>query len=294
MKAWDRIRQLLLHRSARLGVGLIALFFLAAVFAPWLSPVDPLVTQPDNKLLPPMGLDGGVWPHLLGTDALGRDVFARLLHGARVSLSIGIISVGLGLSLGVPLGLISGFLGGRIDALIMRAMDVLLAFPSILLAICIVAVLGPSLTHAMIAVGLISVPTYSRIVRASVLSERSKEYVLAERALGKAQVWTLLFSILPNILAPILVVGTLGFASAVLEAAGLSFIGLGAEPPTPEWGALLLEGKEHFHIAWWLMLFPGLAIIATVVGFNLVGDGLRDVLDPRAMRRGPAQATKAM
>jgi peptide/nickel transport system permease protein len=187
--------------------------------------------------------------------------------------------------IGIPLGLVSGYFQGSLDRFIMRAMDIMLAFPSALLAVCIVAILGPSLQNAMLAIGLVSVPQYARIVRGSVLSEREKEYVSAAKSLGQKDMGILLKGVLPNIIGPIIVLGSLSFATAVLEGAALSFIGLGAEPPLPEWGALLYEGKQNYYQAWWLIMFPGLAILLTVVGFNLLGDGLRDAFDPKRQLR---------
>jgi ABC-type dipeptide/oligopeptide/nickel transport system permease subunit len=267
------------------GIGVVLVFALLAAGAGWLAPVDPFAQFPDLKFMPPIWSDGGSWPHLLGTDILGRDVFSRLVYGSRLSLMIGFISVLVGASVGVPLGLVSSYWGGMVDIVVMRVIDVMLAFPSILLAVCIVAILGPSLENAMVAIGIVAIPTYARVVRASVLSEKEKEYVAADVALGR-QRWKILFlAILPNIVSPILVLATLGFAGAVLEAAGLSFIGLGAQPPLPEWGALLFEGKTYVYNAPWLIVFPGLAILVTVLGFNLFGDALRDVLDPKTLKR---------
>jgi len=269
-------------KPARVGILIVCSFILLALAAGWLAPVDPIVQDLDKKFIPPLWLENGLAPHLLGTDVLGRDVFARILYGARISLLIGFIAVFVGAAIGVPIGMVCGYAGGLIDLVCMRIMDIILAFPSVLLAICIVAILGPSLTNAMIAIGIVNVPTYARLVRACVLAERERDYIHAERALGQRPVFILFKAILPNVLSPLLVVGSLNFASAILEAAALSFIGLGAQPPDPEWGALLLEGKNHFYQAWWLILFPGIAILFTVIGFNLLGDGLRDALDPKA------------
>lgn len=268
-----------------IGLGVVAVFIVLAILAGILSPTDPFLQNNELKFTPPFWQDGGKWPHILGTDILGRDVFSRLLHGARLSLLIGFISVLVGASVGIPLGMVSGYFGGTIDVLIMRLIDVMLAFPSILLAVCIVAILGPSLENAMVAIGVVSIPQYARVVRASVLAEKEREYVTADIAMGRRRVKILFSAILPNIFSPLLVIATLSFAGAVLEAAGLSFIGLGAQPPTPEWGALLFEGKTYVYNAPWLILFPGLAILFTVIGFNLFGDALRDVFDPKSMQR---------
>jgi peptide/nickel transport system permease protein len=218
---------------------------------------------------------------LLGSDQLGRDVASRVLHGARISLSVGLISVTIAVALGAPVGLVAGFYGGRLDGLIMRVLDVLLAFPGILLALAIVSVLTPGLTNVMIAVGLSAVPTYARLVRGSVLAARENLYVEAARALGSRDPSILARYILPNVVAPLVVTATLGLGTAILAAAALSFLGLGSQPPQPEWGRMLSEGRDYLREAWWISTFPGLGIMLTVLGMNLLGDGLRDVLDPR-------------
>jgi ABC-type dipeptide/oligopeptide/nickel transport system permease subunit len=283
---WRRAgSQLLRHKPGMVGVGVVLVFIVLAALAPLLAPADPFLQNMDMKFLPPIWQDGGQMPHLLGTDILGRDVLSRLLYGARLSLLIGFISVLVGASIGIPLGMVSGYVGGLVDVLVMRLIDVMLAFPSILLAVSIVAILGPSLENAMVAIGLVAIPTYARVVRASVLAEREREYVTADVAMGRRSHHILFKAILPNVFSPLLVIMTLSFAGAVLEAAGLSFIGLGAQPPTPEWGALLFEGKTYVYNAPWLILFPGLAILVTVIGFNLFGDALRDVFDPKSVRR---------
>jgi ABC-type dipeptide/oligopeptide/nickel transport system permease subunit len=279
------LRSLRRHKPGLIGLGIVAFFLVLAAFADVIAPVDPFLQNNELKFVPPIWQEGGQWPYLLGTDILGRDLFSRLVHGARLSIMIGCISVAVGAGIGIPLGMISGYFGGMLDTLIMRLIDVMLAFPSILLAVSIVAILGPSLENAMVAIGIVAIPTYARVARASVLAEREREYVTADVAMGKRQGWILIQGILPNVVSPLLVIGTLNFAGAVLEAAGLSFIGLGAQPPTPEWGALLFEGKTYVFNAPWLILYPGLAILFTVIGFNLVGDALRDVFDPKAMRR---------
>ena len=275
------LRDLLRHRSGMAGILIVSFFIFLAIFADVLSPADPYLQNTDIKFLPPIWQEGGTWPHIFGTDILGRDVFSRLLRGARLSLVIGFISVTVGAVIGTPLGMISGYFGGWTDRIVMRFVDLMLAFPSVLLAVSIVAILGPSLENAMIAIGLVAVPQYARVSRASVLAEKEKEYITADLAMGRGRFKILAKAILPNILSPLMIIATLGFASAVLEAAGLSFIGLGAQPPIPEWGALLFEGRAHVYNAPWLLLFPGLAILFTVLGFNLLGDALRDVFDPR-------------
>lgn len=276
-------RNFLRHRPGVIGLVIVVSFILLAIFAPLIAPADPYLQNTDLKFMPPFWMEGSQWPHILGTDILGRDVLSRLLYGARLSLMIGFISVGVGASVGIPMGMLSGFFGGIIDVIIMRVTDVMLAFPSILLAVCIVAILGPSLENAMIAIGIVAIPTYARVVRGSVLAEKEKEYVTADIAMGRKQMPILFKAILPNVFSPLLVIGTLSFAGAVLEAAGLSFIGLGAQPPVPEWGALLFEGKAYVFNAPWLIMFPGIAILFTVIGFNLFGDALRDVFDPKSI-----------
>ncbi len=273
------------HKPGMFGLAVVVFFIVLAAVAPLLSPADPFAQNAQLKFTPPLWQEGGIWPHVFGTDILGRDVLSRLLHGARLSLMIGFIAVLVGASVGIPLGMASGFVGGKVDTVIMRLIDVMLAFPSILLAVCIVAILGPSLENAMVAIGIVAIPTYARVVRASVIAEKEREYVTADIAMGKGKMSILFGAILPNVYSPLLVIATLSFAGAVLEAAGLSFIGLGAQPPTPEWGALLFEGKAYVFNAPWLIMFPGMAILFTVIGFNLFGDALRDVFDPKSTRR---------
>ncbi len=268
-------RRLVRQRGAVAGFAVLVALVLMALGAPWLSRADPVKTAPRDALLPPGSR------YLLGTDQFGRDVASRVLHGARISLAVGLISVSIAVGLGTPLGLVSGFYGGRVDALVMRVMDVLLAFPGILLALAIVSVLTPGLTNVMIAVGLSAVPAYARLVRASVLSARENLYVEAARAIGGRDLSILARYILPNVVAPVIVTATLGLGTAILSAAALSFLGLGSQPPQPEWGRMLSEGRDYLREAWWISTFPGVAIMLTVLAMNLLGDGLRDVLDPR-------------
>ncbi len=263
------------HRGALIGLLILAALAAMAVAAPWLSARDPIRTAPREALQPPGAR------FVLGSDQFGRDVASRVLHGARVSLLVGVISVSIAVGLGAPLGLVSGYYGGRLDALIMRVMDVMLAFPGILLALAIVSVLSPGLGNVMIAVGLSAVPGYARLVRATVLSAREHLYVEAARALGGRDGGILVRDILPNVVAPLIVTATLGLGGAILSAAALSFLGLGSQPPQPEWGRMLSEGRDYLREAWWISTFPGLGILLTVLAMNLVGDGLRDVLDPR-------------
>jgi peptide/nickel transport system permease protein len=263
------------HRGALIGLVILATLATMAVGAPWLSGRDPIRTAAREALQPPGAR------FVLGSDQFGRDVASRVLHGARVSLLVGVISVSIAVGLGAPLGLVSGYYGGRLDALIMRVMDVMLAFPGILLALAIVSVLSPGLGNVMIAVGLSAVPGYARLVRATVLSAREHLYVEAARALGGRDGGILVRDILPNVVAPLIVTATLGLGGAILSAAALSFLGLGSQPPQPEWGRMLSEGRDYLREAWWISTFPGLGILLTVLAMNLVGDGLRDVLDPR-------------
>ncbi len=263
------------HRGALIGLLILAALAAMAAAAPWLSGRDPIRTAPREALQPPGAR------FVFGSDQFGRDVASRVLHGARVSLLVGVISVSIAVGLGAPLGLVSGYYGGRLDALIMRVMDVMLAFPGILLALAIVSVLSPGLGNVMIAVGLSAVPGYARLVRATVLSAREHLYVEAARALGGRDGGILVRDILPNVVAPLIVTATLGLGGAILSAAALSFLGLGSQPPQPEWGRMLSEGRDYLREAWWISTFPGLGILLTVLAMNLVGDGLRDVLDPR-------------
>ena len=269
------MRRLFRNPGALAGAVVSGVFLGTALLAAWIAPYDPVAPVPDAVLQAPS------WTHPFGTDELGRDVLSRVLYGSRISLQVGVVAVGIAMVIGTVLGLIAGFNGGLWDTVIMRGTDVLLAFPGILLAIAIVATLGPSLVNVMIAVGIGAVPVYARTVRGSTLSVRQLEYVEAARAAGATTARVLGRHILRNISAPILVLATLGIGINILIAAGLSYIGLGAQPPTPEWGAMLSGARQYLRDAWWTAVFPGLAITAAVIGVNLLGDGLRDVLDPR-------------
>jgi len=278
---FDQLEQLWRNKTAVAGLLVITLFVLTAILAPFLSPHNPVEVSLYDQIIPPIWEEGGTWKNILGTDDLGRDILSRLVYGARVSLVVALATVGIAVFFGSFLGAISGYYKGFLDNIIMRFMDILLAFPHILLAIVIMAYLGPGLTNAMIAIGIIYIPRFARIVRASVLEECEKDYVTASRSVG-ARDWRIIFvAILPNCLAPLIVQTSLGFASAILDAAALGFLGLGAQPPTPEWGAMIAMGRSHILRAWWVMTFPGIAILFAVLGFNLFGDGLRDALDPR-------------
>jgi peptide/nickel transport system permease protein len=261
--------------TGKVGLAILTTLVAGALLGPALAPRDPLAQDLARRLAPPSG------EHWLGTDEFGRDVLSRLLHGTRLSLFVGIVSVGIGLALGGALGLVTGYFGGWVDLVGMRLVDVMLAFPSILLAVVVVAVLGPSLAHAMIAVGIVGVPAYARLIRAQVLSVRALPFVEADRALGARDGRILVRTVLPHCTAPLLVQASLGLATAILDAAGLSFLGLGAQPPVPEWGAMLGHGRDYVIHAPWILVAPGVAILLTVLGFNLVGDSLRDALDPR-------------
>jgi peptide/nickel transport system permease protein len=269
---WLRFRK---APGAIVGAAIVAIILLAAIAAPLIAGFDPLAQNLAIQSAPPSAA------HWMGTDKLGRDVFSRVVYGARTSIRIGFVAVGLAITVGTFIGLLAGYIGGRLDAVFMSAMDVMLAFPSIILAIAITTILGPSITNLMIAVGIVYVPQYARLARSSVLAVRETEYIEAARAIGAMTPTILIRHVLPNILAPLLVQATLGVATAELEAAGLSYLGLGARPPAPEWGAMLNDARDYWLSAPWALIFPGLAITTLVLGFNLLGDGLRDALDPK-------------
>jgi peptide/nickel transport system permease protein len=269
------LRRALQSKGAVGGLIILLLLALAALVAPVLPLADPIQIDPSHALYSPGS------PFLFGSDQYGRDVFSRVVFGSRVSLVVGPIAVGIALVPGVTVGLLAGYYGRWVDGVLMRIVDVMLAFPGILLALGIVAVLGPSLTTLMVAVGISSIPTYARLTRASVLSAREQLYVDAARVVGASDGAILVRHILPNVVAPILVVGTLGVGAAILIAATLSFLGLGSQPPVPEWGRMLSEGRQYLREQWWIATFPGLAIMLTVLALNMLGDGLRDALDPR-------------
>lgn len=273
----DAWRRLISLDTARLGLFIIGFLLLVSVLAPIVHDYD---AKADSNLR--LRLKPPTRAHPLGTDGLGRDVLVRLIHGARYSLGVGVISVAIGLSLGGGLGLLAGFAGGMLEGLIMRAMDIILAFPAMLLAIAIVAMRGPGLNNAMVAVGVVFIPIFARLTRSMVLSVKENDYVAAAVCVGAPRTRILLRHILPNVLSPVIVQATMGLASAILWAAGLGFLGLGQQPPKPEWGAMLSDSYKYLaRGAWWVIVSPGVAIMLTVLGFNLLGDGLRDALDPR-------------
>jgi dipeptide transport system permease protein len=272
------------NRGAVIGLFTIIALILLAIFAPLLAPHEPTQQFRDALLVPPVWQDGGSWSYILGTDAVGRDILSRLIFGSRFSLFIGIVVVGLALLGGVSVGLIAGYFRGPIDTFIMRIMDVVLAFPSLLLALVMVAILGPGLLNAMIAIAIVLQPHFVRLTRASVLNELNREYVTSARVAGASPFYLMTRTILPNCLGPVIVQATLSFSNAILDAAALGFLGMGAQPPTPEWGTMLAEAREFILRAWWVVTFPGLAILITVLAINLMGDGLRDALDPKLKR----------
>ncbi len=263
------------NRAAVLGLAIIVAIGLAATFAPVVAPYDPLETDFSAARQAPD------WSHFMGTDEIGRDVLSRVIWGARMSLPVGIIPVAIAAVVGTILGLVAGYFGGLIDSVIMRLIDVMMAFPGILLAVAIIAVLGPGLTNLMIAVGTFSVPLYTRLIRGSTLTVRESVYVEAAHTLGARDARIILQHILPNIMAPLIVLMTLGTATAILAAAALNFLGLGTQPPDAEWGSMLNAARPFLRIAWWMSIFPGLAITITVLAMNMIGDSLRDALDPR-------------
>ncbi|QDZ12526.1 ABC transporter permease subunit [Devosia ginsengisoli] len=272
------------NRGAVIGLVVFILLVLTALFANWIAPHSPIQQYRDALLVPPAWVEGGRMDFLLGTDAVGRDILSRLIHGARYSLLIGAVVVVVALSVGIVFGLIAGYAGGWVDTVLMRIMDLVLAFPSLLLALVMVAILGPGLINMMIAIALVFQPHFVRLTRSAVLGELGKDYVTSARVAGAGHMRLMFKTILPNCLAPLIVQATLSFSSAILDAAALGFLGLGAQPPTPEWGTMLAEARQFILRAWWVVTFPGLAILITVLAINLVGDGLRDALDPKLKR----------
>jgi len=278
---WLSLRQ---NRGAIAGLFTIVCITLVALLAPWIAPYSPILTDNTVFLAPPAWQSGGSSAHWLGTDAIGRDILSRLMHGARLSLLIGVAVVALSVLCGTALGLLAGYVRGVFDVMVMRCMDVILTLPSLLLAIVIVAILGPGLMNAMLAVSIVVLPHYVRITRAAVIAQGQRDYVTAARLNGAGHLRLMLVEILPNCAAPLIVQASLGLSTAILDAAALGFLGLGAQPPSPEWGTMLADAREFVLRAWWVVTFPGLAILVTVLGFNLLGDGLRDALDPKLKR----------
>lgn len=272
------------NKGALIGLYFIVFITILAIFAGFIAPHSPFEQYRGAILTPPAWMDGGTWTFPLGTDDLGRCMLSRLVHGTRLSLLVGIIVVTISLAAGIIIGITSGYIGGYFETLVMRLMDIMLALPSLLLAMAIVAILGPSLKNAILAIAIVVLPHYVRLIRASTITEKGKDYVTASKVCGAGS-FRLMFSvILPNCMAPLIVQATLGFSAAILDAAALGFLGMGAQPPTPEWGAMLANALQFIQRAWWVVTFPGLAILLTVLAFNLAGDGLRDALDPKLKR----------
>ncbi|EKD37497.1 MAG: hypothetical protein ACD_75C01106G0001 [uncultured bacterium] len=272
------------NRGAVIGLAFFIGVILIAVFADFIAPHAPNQQYRDALLQPPFWQAGGSLKFPLGTDAIGRDLLSRLIYGSQYSLFIGCIVVSLSLVVGVVLGLLAGFFRGRVDTFIMRIMDIVLAFPSLLLALVLVAVLGPSLINAMIAIAIVQQPHYVRLTRAAVMTVMTKDYITAAKVIGVRPMRLMFVTILPNCMAPLIVQAALSFSTAILDAAALGFLGMGAQPPTPEWGTMLAEAREFILRAWWVVTFPGVAILTTVLAINLMGDGLRDALDPKLKR----------
>lgn len=275
---WRSLRK---NKGAMASLFILTILVFIAVFAPFVAPYSPSTVHQAGLALPPSFFDSGLSEFFLGTDDLGRDTLSRLVFGARVSLGVGFLVAFLSCFVGVLLGLVAGYYGGWVDALIMRAVDILMSLPSILLGIVVVSILGPSLMNAIYAVSIVALPSFIRIVRAAVLAEKAKTYVSAANGFGASHSRVALLNILPNCMAPIIVQATLGFSDGILNVAGLGFLGLGAQPPTPEWGVMLSDARAYMESAWWLVTLPGLCILIVVLCFNLLGDGLRDALDPK-------------
>ncbi len=269
------LHYLIKNKLAVIGGVLVLLVFVSSLFAPWLAPYNPSTIDVKNILVGPNT------SHPLGTDDLGRDVLSRMLWGGRISLEVGFVAVGIATIIGIILGAIAGYYGGLIDGVIMRAVDIMLSIPTIFLVLAVIAILEPSIINIMVVIGLTSWMEPARLIRAEFISLKERDFVIAARAIGAADVRIIMRNVLPNGLSPILVSATMGIGGAILVESGLSFLGLGVQPPTPSWGSLLSSGKDNIEIAWWLSAFPGLAILITVLGYNLLGEGIRDALDPR-------------
>jgi len=269
------------NRGAVIGLAIVVTFTLIGLAAPWIAPYDPSLIHDNALVLPPFWSEGSHPNFWLGTDDVGRDLLSRLIYGARVSMIVGFMVVVVSLSIGTLLGLIAGYVGGWVDTIVMRAVDILMSLPSILLAIVVVTVLGQNLMNAILAVSVTVIPGFVRLVRAQVMVEKNKQYVVASRSFGAGSLRQIFINILPNCMAPVIVQGTLGFSDGILNVAALGFLGLGAQPPTAEWGTMLSDARSFIESAPWLVTLPGLCILILVLGFNLLGDGLRDALDPR-------------
>lgn len=271
----ELLRRITKHHLALVGLIILVPMFLCAVFAPFISPHDPV--EPDLKNI----LAGPTWSHPFGTDTLGRDVLSRVIYGSRISLLVGFVSVGIATMIGIIIGAVSGYLGGIVDDLAMRFVDLMMCFPTFFLILAVIALLEPSIWNIMIVIGLTSWMGIARLVRAEILSIKGKEFVLAAKAMGFPKRKIIFGHVLPNALSSVYVVATLGIGGAILTESALSFLGIGVQPPTPSWGNILTQAKDNIEVAWWLSLYPGLAIFLTVMGYNLLGEGLRDVFDPR-------------
>ncbi|MGK9175982.1 dipeptide ABC transporter permease DppC [Yokenella regensburgei] len=269
------------NKGAVVGLAYVVIMLLIAIFANVIAPHNPAEQFRDALLAPPVWQDGGTWSHILGTDDVGRDTLSRLMFGARLSLLVGCLVVVLSLVMGIILGLVAGYFGGIVDTVIMRVVDIMLALPSLLLALVLVAIFGPSIVNASLALTFVALPHYVRLTRAAVLVEVNRDYVTASRVAGAGAMRQMFVNIFPNCLAPLIVQASLGFSNAILDMAALGFLGMGAQPPTPEWGTMLSDVLQFAQSAWWVVTFPGLAILLTVLAFNLMGDGLRDALDPK-------------
>ena len=272
---WPRIKS---NKLAVMGISVVSILLLLALLAPIVSPYNPTEIHALHVLSPP------TWLHWCGTDELGRDVLSRMLYGARISLMVGFVAIGIAVTIGSLVGLVSGYYGGWVDTLLMRFVDVMLCFPTFFLILAVIAFLSPSIWIIMVVIGLTGWMGVARLVRAEVLVIREMDYIMAARCIGCSDLRIILRHILPNALSPVLVAATLGVAGAILTESSLSFLGIGVQPPTPSWGNILTSGKDYIEFAWWLSLFPGLAILITVLAYNLLGEGIRDALDPRTMK----------
>jgi dipeptide transport system permease protein len=274
------------NKGAVIGLCLFAVLLFCAIFAPILAPHDPIEQYRDFMLTPPSWTEGGNPQFLLGTDEVGRDILSRLMHGAQLSMGVGFISVILSMIPGIILGLVAAFFPKYIGAFIMRVVDITMAFPFLLLAIVIVIVLSPSLATTVVAVSIVNLPAYVRMMRAEAMSQMNRDYVMASRVSGAGLLRIMFVSVLPNCMAPLIVQGTMGFSSAILEIAALGFLGMGIQPPAAEWGTMLSSARDYISSAWWVVTFPGITILISVLSINLMGDGLRDALDPKMKKIG--------